>query len=241
MSSLRQNCLLFCLLFVIVTFSFAQQAFAEELEGTSREEVLTHIQEAFNTQVSLTEKTRSLEEIKQLLSLYFDDELIDMYIDENVQKEDGKYIVYGTDFPMHTIPFFSYNENTKVHEQANERIIYEFFPASTDGPVQYEDHYEVIKLRKERDGWKVYAINTNAKKPEIDGKQFGFISNEKEKKQSEEIKKTTTLGLTQHNSPDSLNMNSDYLKQPIKEMKEVLFFNLFYLQLRNMLNEFGIS
>src|SRR5687768_4336187 len=114
MSSLRHNLLRCSLLLFIVIFSLSQQALAEELEGSSREAVLTQIKDAFNAQISLTEKARSHEEIKQMLSTYFEDKLIEKYMKENVHVLDDQFIVYGTDFPMYTIPFFTYDESTRV-------------------------------------------------------------------------------------------------------------------------------
>jgi Protein of unknown function (DUF3993) len=239
-SSLRQKSLHCCLLLLIITFSFSQQAFAEELEGTSRKEVLTHVQNAFKAQVSLTEKTRTLEEIKQILSIYFEDDLIELYVESNVHKEGGKYIVYGTDFPMYTIPFFSYDENTKVYERDDERIIYEFFPASTDAPVVYDDHYEMIKMRKSKDGWKIYSIRNDLKQLEINEEQaiVEVQVNNQDEKQAIGLKKNDSFDMNQLKSIQSL--DSTFIKQPFKEFNEVLFFNSFYFQLKNMLKEYSL-
>jgi hypothetical protein len=240
-SSLRQKSLHFCFLLLIVTFSFSQQSFAEELEGTSRKEVLTHVQNAFNAQVSLTEKPRTLEEIKQILSIYFEDDLIELYVDSNVHKEGGNYIVYGTDFPMYTIPFFSYDENTKVYEQDNERIIYEFFPASTDGPVVYDDHYEMIKMRKSKDGWKIYSIRNHLKQPKINEEQamVEVLVNNQDEKQTIGLKKTDSSDMIQLKNIQNVEIASSFIKQPFKEINEVLFFNSFYFQIKNMLKEYS--
>lgn len=224
MISVRQKRLCFSLIFFIVMLSLSQQAFAEELKGTTREEVLTYLQEAFDAQVSLTEKARSQNEIKQILSTYLEEELIEKYMEENVHKIDEKFIVYGTDFPMHTIPFFTYDENTKVIEQANERIVFEFFPASTDGPVSYDDHYEVVKMRNTSEGWKVYSIENQTNKPD-------FI----------EEQKTSRKDQKQLSSALSLDVISTDKNQSIKEINEMFFFSTIYLQTKNILNEYFLS
>lgn len=225
MSSLRHNLLRCSLLLFIVIFSLSQQALAEELEGSSREAVLTHIKDAFDAQISLTEKARSHEEIKQMLSTYFEDKLIEKYMKENVHELDDQFIVYGTDFPIYTIPFFTYDESTRVLEQANERIIFEFFPASTDGPVGYEDHYEVVKMRNTNKRWIIYSIDNETKQPEMIGEQ---TTEENAKVQSQL-------------DPYNVEATSSYLNQSIKELNEVLFFSSFYIQTKNILNEYFLS
>ena len=100
---------------------FSLQAIADELEGTSREAVLKHIQNAFDSQVSLTETQDQRRRSNEFYHTYFDSDFIEKYMNENVHALDDQFIVFGTDFPMYTIPFFTYDENTKVFEHARER------------------------------------------------------------------------------------------------------------------------
>jgi hypothetical protein len=159
--------LLISLFLYITSLLFSMQAIADELEGSSRKTVLKHIQNAFDSQVSLTETARSKEEIKRILSTYFENDFIEKYMKENVHALDDQFIVYGTDFPMYTIPFFTYDENTKTFEHKSERIVFEFFPASSEGPVAYNAHYEVVKMRNTPAGWKIYSIENEVKQEDF--------------------------------------------------------------------------
>ncbi|MGM0873405.1 MAG: DUF3993 domain-containing protein [Bacillota bacterium] len=255
---MRQKLLHFSLLLFIAIFSFSQQALAEELEGSSREEVLTYLQNAFHAQISLTEKPRSQDEIKQILSTYFENELIEKYVEANVHPLDNQFIVYGTDFPMYTIPFFTYDERTKVLEQANERMIFEFFPATTDGPVGYDDHYEVVKMYKTNEGWKIYSIENESKQPEMIGEQTtlneeitkgeGNVETEGEIQSIEKELNHIEINNNEENSKDqsqlgpfNIDATSSYINQSIKELNEVLFFSSFYLQTKNILNDYFLT
>lgn len=155
------------LLFLFLLLSLSQQVFAEEPESPTREEVITTVKNAYNAQISLTEKARSMDEIKSILSKYFEAELIESYINENVQPLGSKFIVYGTDFPVYTIPFFTYTQSTKVRMEKGMLIVYEYFPATTEGPVVYDDHYEVMKFEYSNDGWKINSIDMDASNPEV--------------------------------------------------------------------------
>jgi hypothetical protein len=247
MSSLRQIRLLCCIILFIVVFPFSQQTFAKELEGSSRKEALTYLQNAFHAQISLTEKIRSKEEIKQILSTYFEDELIDKYINENVHPLDGQFIVYGTDFPSYTIPFFTYDVKTKVIEQGDERIIYEFFPASKEGPVGYDDHYEVVKMRKISEGWKIYSIEYETNEPELIEEQNTTIKDTVEN----DVIQTTVTGhqlikkdtSNQSKIPTPLDIDDTvtFLNQSIKELNNIYFFGWYYMQTKHFLNEYSTN
>ncbi|WP_197089521.1 DUF3993 domain-containing protein [Bacillus sp. SA1-12] len=217
MSTLKHNFLGFSLLLLITIFSFSHEAAAKELKSNSKAEILNHIQDAFQAQTSLTEKPRSLHEIKQILSTHFEHKLIKKYMDENVHPIKDQFIVYGTDFPVYTIPFFSYDENTKVIEEGNQRIIFEFFQAASDGPVEYEDHYEFVKMHKTNKGWKIYSIDSQTQKPEI----------MKDTIKSEEY---TSLNISKNTSFQSMTqaLQNDYsiLNQSFINQSKVLFLSL---------------
>jgi hypothetical protein len=229
MSSLRQNRLLCCIVLFIVLFPFSQQTLAEKLEGSSRDEVLTNLQNAFDAQISLTEKIRSKEEIKKILSTYFEDELIEKYINENVSPQDGQFIVYGTDFPIYTIPFFTYGVKTKVVEQGDERIIYEFFPASTEGPVGYDDHYEVVKMHKANEGWKIYSIENETNEPVLIEDQITSI----EDKVENDVVKQSTSNQFKMLNPLEINDTATFFNQSIKDLNNLYFFSWYYMQTKN--------
>jgi hypothetical protein len=122
---------------------------------STKKEVFSILQDAFKVQVSLSEQTRTKEEINDLLNPYFSKSYQKLFWDENVFEEEGKFVTYGTDFALYYIPFFQYSDETKMIISQDNIYVFEFFPASTDGPVGYEDHYEGILLKKENEGWKI--------------------------------------------------------------------------------------
>ncbi|MGD6817590.1 DUF3993 domain-containing protein [Metabacillus sp. 84] len=130
------------------------------------QKVFSHLQDAYQTQVSLSSKERSKTEMKSVLSPYFTDNMADVYLKYNAVKGEEKYIVYGTDFPILSIPFFSYSSDTKVLDKGNKKIVYQYFEAVDEGPVTYEGHYESVTLVKTDTGWKVAAIKESLKAPE---------------------------------------------------------------------------
>jgi len=160
---MRQNKGCCSLLIIAILLVFSHPVFASNLESLNRENILSHLQDAYKAQQSLSEKPREKEEMVQILSEYFDKDITSQYLNKNLFEEDGKYIVYGTDFPIHVIPFFSFDEKTKIVEENEQIVVYEFFPASNDGPVSYDDHYEWVKLSKTHKGLMVTDIKNYAK------------------------------------------------------------------------------
>ncbi|MBT2695328.1 DUF3993 domain-containing protein [Bacillus sp. ISL-55] len=147
----------FKLLFLILSFLLFMvpaNAFANsDLDG--REEVFAFLGKAFDSQVTLSEKSRSMEEIEEVLDPYFTEDYKSRFIEENVVGQENDYQTYGTDFALYYIPFYAFSEKTKVVEMENEIYVIEFFPGNTEGPVGYKDHYEGLKLVKETGKWKV--------------------------------------------------------------------------------------
>lgn len=147
---------LLSLLFAFFVLMVPSNAFAQtDLQG--REEVFEFLGKAFDSQVSLSEKGRSMEQIDQILNRYFTEDYKSRFIEENVVGQENDFQTYGTDFAPYYIPFYAFSEKTKVVEMDNEDEIYvvEFFPETAEGPVGYEDHYEGLKIAKKDDGWKV--------------------------------------------------------------------------------------
>ena len=108
-----------------------------------------------------------MEEVKESLGRYFTPEYTNDFIEMNVQENmDGEgYLAYGTDFALYYIPFFTYDENTKVgyDSDLNQWYVYEWFEESSDGPVTYNGHYEAVGLTFEDGRWAVddYQIQFN--------------------------------------------------------------------------------
>ena len=102
----------------------------------NEEEAFRILQNAFKTQVALSEKPRSMEEVKESLDRYFTKEYTDDFIEMNVQEnmEGEGYLAYGTGFALYYIPFFTYDENTKVGYDSDydQWYVYEWFEESSD-------------------------------------------------------------------------------------------------------------
>ena len=137
------------LLFLVPANTYAKSS----LDG--REEVFAFLGKAFESQVSLSEKGRTMEQIEGVLDPYFTEGYKTVFIEENVVGQENDYQTYGTDFAPYYIPFYAFSEKTKVVEMENEIFVVEYFPGNAEGPVSYEDHYEGLKLIKEDGNWKV--------------------------------------------------------------------------------------
>lgn len=126
-----------------------------ETKLPSKHDVFRFLEDAFQVQVSLSELPRTKEEIGSLLNPYFSNDYQRIFLAENLFEEEGKYLTYGSDFPLLYVPFFQYSEETKVIYDDNRIYVFEYFPASTEGPVGYESHYEGLLLKKVDGTWKV--------------------------------------------------------------------------------------
>ena len=239
--------LLISLFLCITSLLFSLQAIADELEESSREAVLKHIQKAFDSQVSLTETPRSKEEIKRILSTYFENDFIEKYMQENVHALDDQFIVFGTDFPMYTIPFFTYDENTKVFEYASERIVFEFFPASSEGPVAYDDHYEVVKLRNTPKGWKIFSIENEVKHQDFVREksiteEFNLQIEEKEFNQAGILNtENTSKDYASFKQVLGRNHASAEGYQSFKDLYKVFFVHTYGMQAKSIFNEYFLT
>lgn len=122
---------------------------------STKAEVYDLLQNAFQVQVSLSEQTRTREEINELLNGYFTKSYQQLFWKENIFQEEERYVTYGSDFAQYYIPFFKYSDETKVVISSEAIYVFEFFPAASDGPVGYEAHYEGVLLKKVDGSWKV--------------------------------------------------------------------------------------
>ncbi|WP_010282865.1 DUF3993 domain-containing protein [Bacillus timonensis] len=133
----------------------------------SQEQVFTLLQEAFQAQSSLTLEFRTYEEIQQILSPHFHEEYAKAFLQENLIKEEEGYIVYGSDFALYFIPFYSYSDKTKVlfNQEENKYYVYELFEAQDSGPVSYNAHYEVITIEKINSNWLITDLSMQDEAP----------------------------------------------------------------------------
>lgn len=179
----RVKRLLFLVFSILYLFPSIGQA-ASETTIETREEVLALLHEAFQAQLSLSEKGRTEEEVLAILKPYFTDSYIQLFKNENIVEENGLQFTFGTDFAPYYIPFFQFSDQTEVVIHRNSIYVYEFFEGENDGPVSYKDHYEGIVLKKDSKGnWKVsdYSYNFN---PSVD------ITPEKEEEKKISLKTT---------------------------------------------------
>lgn len=149
----KQSWLLLLLFSLLVSMSPVNTYAQSNLKG--RDEVFRFLEDAFHSQVSLSEQDRSMEQIEEVLNPYFTESYKSLFIKENVVGQENSYRTYGTDFAPYFIPFYAFSEQTKVVEMGKEIYVLEYFPGNEEGPVSYESHYEGLKLIKEKKGWKV--------------------------------------------------------------------------------------
>ncbi|MGV3463895.1 MAG: DUF3993 domain-containing protein [Heyndrickxia sp.] len=116
------------------------------------------VKDAFHTQVALSEKERSLHEIKGMLKHYFTNDFITLFLNENLVKTDKGYQTFGTDFPLYYIPFFSYGNTTKVKKVGNRIYIYENMSKKEEGPVTYNNDFQGVRLKKVDGSWKIDEV-----------------------------------------------------------------------------------
>ncbi|WML43533.1 DUF3993 domain-containing protein [Neobacillus sp. PS3-40] len=146
----KKIALLFMLLFAIIPLS------PQATSGLdTRNEVFDFLKGAYKAQVSLSEKGRSTEEIKKVLDSFFTDEYQNHFWKENIHKESGKFLTYGTDFAQYYIPYYQFSDETKVVILPKEIYVFEFFPENTNGPVGFKSHYEGLYIKRIGDNWKV--------------------------------------------------------------------------------------
>ncbi len=122
---------------------------------TDRDSVLQFIKDAFQAQVSLSEKERSLEEIEEILAPFFTKTYREVFLAENLVEIEGKFMTLGSDAAIYYIPFFKYEGNTKIVKYQDRLYVYEYFSSTDEGPVGYESHYEGVMIEQVEEGLRV--------------------------------------------------------------------------------------
>jgi hypothetical protein len=188
----KQLKLLFLILSLLLFFVPANASANLGLDG--REDVFEFLGKAFDSQVSLSEKSRTMEEIEGVLDPYFTEDYKSRFIKENVVGQENEYQTYGTDFALYYIPFYAFSEKTKVVEMENEIYVVEFFPGNTEGPVGYEDHYEGLKLVKEAGNWKVADYLYDEVPQDVINKAYPEKAKEQQQVADPDNQETSTIG-----------------------------------------------
>lgn len=143
---------------IIITIAVMAAAIPSHTNAESlnnNQEVYKFLQNAFHTQVSLSEEERSMKEVDELLDPYFSEGPKAEFLNENLVSENGKYFTLGSDAAAYYIPFFTYSDSTKVVKEGSKIYVYEYFPENNDGPVAYEGHYEGLLLVEQEGEFKV--------------------------------------------------------------------------------------
>ena len=120
---------------------------------TSREEVFAFVEKAFRAQVSLSKEARKMEEIEEILTPYFSDKLIYLFLNENLKGEQGNFFTYGNEFGKYYLPFYQLSEQTFVEQEENSILLYEYYEPIVIGEKVYEGSYEGILIRKLNNKW----------------------------------------------------------------------------------------
>ncbi|MCH1623960.1 DUF3993 domain-containing protein [Ferdinandcohnia quinoae] len=182
-----KNRLTILVIFLLMCSSFINQPTkASASKPISNEKMFEFLKEAYSAQVSLTAKYRSYDEVWGVLSPYFKDNYIKLFLKENLYEDNEGFIVYGTDFPIYFIPFFSYSEETKIvfNDDGNKAYVYEFFKAKIEGPVSYDSHYETLTLERIGSNWFISELEIGIEK----SKELDKIERSKENvKQVDEL------------------------------------------------------
>ncbi|WP_433749264.1 DUF3993 domain-containing protein [Falsibacillus pallidus] len=123
-------------------------------------DMISETKDAFHAQVSLSEKERSMDAVKQVLAPYFTNGFMDKFINENIVQTDNGFQTFGSDFAQYFIPFFSYEDGKTKAVKSTQGTIYvmEKFVDDGEGPVSFEDGYQWVRWIQTDDGWKIDDI-----------------------------------------------------------------------------------
>ncbi|MGM0753598.1 MAG: DUF3993 domain-containing protein [Bacillota bacterium] len=148
------------LLFLIIGLVTAACGHVSQTQASefSKENALSLVEDAFRTQVSLSEKPQSKKHINDKLSQYFTKDLTASFIRENVYEVEGGYITFGSDFAPHYIPFFKYDDSTNVEYIDGNWYVWEERTGEEEGPVSTVSGVEAVVVSEEEGTWKVSSI-----------------------------------------------------------------------------------
>ncbi|MEK4971905.1 DUF3993 domain-containing protein [Niallia sp. FSL R7-0648] len=143
----------FFILLIISMWSVFPYSIDAASHLTSREEVFAFVEKAFRAQVSLSKEARKMEEIEEILTPYFSDKLIYLFLNENLTGEQGNFFTYGNEFGKYYLPFYQLSEQTFVEQEENSILLYEYYEPIVIGEKVYEGSYEGILIRKWNNKW----------------------------------------------------------------------------------------
>ena len=147
------------LFFILVLVTAAcGQAGQIQASGFTKDNALSLVKEAFQTQVSLSEKPQSKNQIEEKLSQYLTHSLTEGFMSENVYEVDGGYITFGSDFASHYVPYFHYDDSTRAQYIDGKWYVWEERTEDEEGPVSSTNGIEAVVLSEEEGTWKVSSI-----------------------------------------------------------------------------------
>jgi hypothetical protein len=121
--------------------------FIEPATALDKESLIERVQTAFDKQVSLSEKPRSMEEINAILETHFTDGFKDKFTLENVIETDEGFQTFGSDFASYYIPNFSYSDKTRAVKKGKTVYLVEYITYE-EGPVYFEDGFQGVRLEE---------------------------------------------------------------------------------------------
>lgn len=150
------------ILVISLTITLSGVASANGIELKDHQ-LIDRVEKASDVQSSISEKGFTLTEVEKIMNPYFTKDFITQFVKQEMVMENGKYYTKPTDIPLYFIPFFTFEKSMEVYKnkEKNTVTVYEYFPATTNGPVGYESHYEAVTLVKENNKWKIASVNQN--------------------------------------------------------------------------------
>ncbi|WP_400246971.1 DUF3993 domain-containing protein [Niallia sp. JL1B1071] len=127
----------------------------------SRDEVFAFVEKAFRVQVSLSKEARDMEEIEEILAPFFSEELIYLFLNENLTGEKGGFYTYGNEFGKYYLPFYQLSDQTFIDTEENSILLYEYYEPIVFGEKVYEGAYEGVFIRKLNEKWLVTNMLTD--------------------------------------------------------------------------------
>ncbi|MFP7733715.1 DUF3993 domain-containing protein [Priestia aryabhattai] len=145
-----------CLLVFLLIISYSGKSVHAEVSGEIRHKIFTNLQDAYQAQLRFASSHHNQDAAREL-KLFLDDKYASMFFNEALLQKAQGYVGEGPEYLTHYIPFFSFDEQTKValYSNQNKAYVYQFFPSVHNERVKYQDHYEMITLVKKQGVWKV--------------------------------------------------------------------------------------
>lgn len=125
------------------------------------EHLINMVQESHQAQLNLVNEISSREEVLSNLSPYFSTPFIEKLLTEHLLETKYGPMILGTDFSPYFIPFFSYDEKTKVTISQSSKIatISEVFHLfDMDGIESSTGRLTTVYLESRENGWIITNI-----------------------------------------------------------------------------------